>query len=357
MGRFVGDRIFKPLGMSSTLILDDHTRVVPGRAIGYSPKDDGGWRLDMSGWEQTGDGAVLTTVLDLAKWDANFYDPKVGGKPLIDGLHQRGTLAGGKVLDYAAGLVHGTYRGQATVSHGGAWAGYRAQLERYPALRTSVIVLCNAGNSQPDQLARKIADVVLGKQLAKPAIEPTPSSTPAVELKPAELGVWVGTYRESETGAVVSVTRAGDALALEGGGQMFALAPTSKRTFKLGPTPIVVELDGVAPRRKLAVRDQSFEEKYDEVTLHALSSGELAGYAGRYRSDEANTEWMLAVKDGALVATGRGLDDGVLVGSVEDEFSIASAGVTLRFSRDTRGVTGFVAGAGSVQGIRFDKVP
>jgi len=169
MARFVGDRIFKPLGMSSTLILDDHTRVVPGRAIGYSPKDDGGWRLDMSGWEQTGDGAVLTTVLDLATWDANFYDPKVGGKPLIDGLHQRGTLAGGQVLDYAAGLVHGTYRGQATVSHGGAWAGYRAQLERYPALRTSVIVLCNAGNSQPDQLARKIADVVLGKQLAKAA--------------------------------------------------------------------------------------------------------------------------------------------------------------------------------------------
>jgi len=120
---------------------------------------------------------------------------------------------------------------------------------------------------------------------------------PAVELKPAELGVWVGTYREGVTGAVVSVTRAGDALALEGGGQTFALAPTSKRTFKLGPTPIVVELDGVAPRRKLAVRDRSFEEKYDEITLHALSSGELAGYAGRYRSDEANTEWTLAVKN------------------------------------------------------------
>ena len=38
----------------------------------------------------------------------------------------------GKKLDYAAGLMMGTYRGLPTVRHGGSWAGYRADLLRFP---------------------------------------------------------------------------------------------------------------------------------------------------------------------------------------------------------------------------------
>src|SRR5687768_3033322 len=59
---FAQERIFTPLGMSSTQILDDHTLVIPRRAASYAPRRDGGFRLAIANWEQTGDGAVQTTV-------------------------------------------------------------------------------------------------------------------------------------------------------------------------------------------------------------------------------------------------------------------------------------------------------
>jgi hypothetical protein len=64
--------------MTSTHIRDDHSLPLPGGATSYSPTQ-GGYEINLSKWEQTGDGAVYTTVEDLLKWDNNFYDPKVGG--------------------------------------------------------------------------------------------------------------------------------------------------------------------------------------------------------------------------------------------------------------------------------------
>ncbi len=75
---FAAERIFGPLGMRHTQFNDSHTRIIPNRATGYSKGKNGVFGIDMSDWEQTGDGAVATTVEDLQRWDQNFYDPKVG---------------------------------------------------------------------------------------------------------------------------------------------------------------------------------------------------------------------------------------------------------------------------------------
>lgn len=363
MARFAEERIWKPLGMSRTLVYDDHTRLVPNRAIGYAPKPPG-WQLDMSQWEQTGDGAVFTTVLDLAKWDANFYEPKLGGKALVAALQEPGKLADGKVLDYAAGLFLGTYRGQATVSHSGGWAGYRAQLERFPKLGTSVAVLCNAANANPVKLARKIADVVLEKQLA-PA-EP-PAATPAtagaaagaaaIQLTTAELDAWAGKYRNTTTGEVVLISRKGDALSVEARGQTFALTPTSKTAGKLPVGELVLELAGAAPRRKLAFRSKHVDEQHEEVTPYTPAAAELAGYAGRYFSPELEAMWTLSIKDGVLRANGPGLEGDVLAPSLKDELALVASGMVLKFTRGARGVTGFVVSGGGVRGLRFEKLP
>ncbi|MGH9750406.1 MAG: serine hydrolase domain-containing protein, partial [Candidatus Polarisedimenticolia bacterium] len=165
---FARERIFEPLEMRQTHFHDDHTMIVPRRATGYAPVDGGGFRIDMSGFEQTGDGSVLTTVEDLARWDRNFYDPKVGGRAMLDALHTRGRLNDGGTIDYALGLVVDEYRGLKRVSHGGSWAGYRAQLMRFPDERFSVICLCNLSTSNPTALARRVADIHLADRFTKP---------------------------------------------------------------------------------------------------------------------------------------------------------------------------------------------
>jgi hypothetical protein len=117
----------------------------------------------MSNFEQIGDGGVQTTVEDLLLWDRNFYAAIVGDAGLLERAQVVGRLNGGRVLDYAAGLTIGEYRGLRTVRHGGAWAGYRAELLRFPDQKTSVACLCNLGSTNPSRFANQVADVVLEK--------------------------------------------------------------------------------------------------------------------------------------------------------------------------------------------------
>ncbi len=206
--RFAQSRIFGPLGMTHTHIHDDHTMVVPNRAIGYIPSDSGGpFRIEMSDWEQAGDGSVLTTVEDLVKWDENFYTGRVGGPSVLAEMVKPGKLATGKVLDYASGLFLGEYRGLKIVEHGGAWAGYRAQLMRFPTEHVSVACLCNLGTAGPTELVQRVADVYLADRL-QPAPKQAATASDTVAgagspvLPPERLQDAVGTYRNAKLGEV-----------------------------------------------------------------------------------------------------------------------------------------------------------
>src|SRR5271170_4169171 len=160
---FAAENIFTPLGMTHTQYRDNHTSLVPDRALAYDPNEKkDGYTLDVSYFEQTGDGAVHTSVEDLLRWDENFYTGQVGGKIFLAELQEHGKLNDGKVLDYAKGLVVEDYRGLHTVSHGGSWGGYRAQLLRFPDQHFSVACLCNVGDANPSRRATEVADVYLG---------------------------------------------------------------------------------------------------------------------------------------------------------------------------------------------------
>src|SRR2546426_6719455 len=121
---FAAENIFTPLAMTHTQYRDDHTSLIANRAMAYDAKEKGaGYRLDVSYFEQTGEGAVHTSVEDLLKWDENFYSGQIGGKGFLAEIQEQGKLNNGKVLDYAKGLFIQDYRGLHTVSHGGGLGG------------------------------------------------------------------------------------------------------------------------------------------------------------------------------------------------------------------------------------------
>lgn len=353
MRELVAQKIFAPLGMAASLVLDDHRRVVPNRALGYGRTARGdGWALDLSQWEQTGDGAVLTTVKDLAKWDASFYTARVGGKALVDGLLARGTLADGTPLDYAAGLFHGTYRGQPTVWHSGGWAGFRAQLLRFPQQRTSVIVLCNAASSDPRKLADAIADVVLAGKLgpAEPAAAPPAK---AATLTTAELDAWAGVYRDTKGGVSV-VRRADDRLEVVSGSEVLPLVVTGARTATLRDVPISIELLGAAPRRALRVRIRGIDERSEEVV--PVPAQAVDGLAGRYFSPELGATWVVELRGTQLVARGPGMVDAPVLAVSKDLLLIPSTGLSLEVARKGGRITGFsLRTTGIATGIAFER--
>jgi CubicO group peptidase (beta-lactamase class C family) len=206
---FAAENIFGPLRMTHTQYRDDHTALIANRALAYEPKEKkDGYTLDVSYFEQTGDGAVHTSVEDLLKWDENFYSGQVGGKEFLAEIQEQGKLNGGKVLDYAKGLVITNYRGLHRVSHGGSWGGYRAQLMRFPEQHFSVACLCNVGNADPSKRAVEVADIYLSsvmkakgaKKDDEEAEEKEPKEQPGVALTAEQLQVYAGDYRSDELG-------------------------------------------------------------------------------------------------------------------------------------------------------------
>ncbi len=219
LAAYAHEHIFAPLGMRHTRFNNDHTAIIANRATGYSPRSDGGFAVDMSNYEQTGDGAVNTSVEDLLRWDENFYTAQVGGRRALEAMQTTAVLNDGSRLTYALGLRIEPYRGLPTVSHGGSWVGYRAELLRFPEQRFSVACLCNRSDANPSRLARRVADIYLADQLG-PAEEESrsetaePAGTVAPTLDAAMLARYAGTYDSDEIGATYTVAVEGGRLVL-----------------------------------------------------------------------------------------------------------------------------------------------
>ena len=129
---FAEERIFEPLGLKDTFFQTQNYVPVKGRADGYFRMKDGRfieWPTDLN-W--IGDGGIFTTVEDLAKWDRNFYDNRLGGgQALIDEYIRPNTD-----IEYPewekhpgeAGAAMGTYTSITdfgpVVQHGGSWVGF-----------------------------------------------------------------------------------------------------------------------------------------------------------------------------------------------------------------------------------------
>ena len=362
---YAQERFFTPLGMQHTRILDDHTLVIPHRAASYEPGPDGTWVYSTSAWEQNGDGAVQTTVMDLARWDANFYEPKVGGSALIEQLQEVGRLNDGEAITYARGLIVEDYRGLRSVSHGGAWMGFRSELLRFPDTGMAAAALCNVGESDPSALARAVADVVLADQLQaapKPADaqvdadDPTPGATArAPSFEPSQ---YTGSFYNPQQALVRSVElRKGKLWYVRQGGQDSELAYEGGHRFRMLDVPSPASLQfGPAEngKKRMTLEMGSQRIRMQEVDSFAPDADALATFAGEYQSDELDTRWALVVDGGKLVVQPR---RGAAI-PLSPAFADAFVGPgLLRFQRSAGGdIAGFAVDVGRARGIGFRRV-
>jgi D-alanyl-D-alanine carboxypeptidase len=171
-GEFLAGRIFGPLNMESTRMIR-YEEVVPHRAAGYNwtgSRHERGEPLRPQA--VAGSGGLLSTVLDLAKWDAALATDF----PLHCGLKARiwtpARLNDGSpaVTDvecgphYGFGWFLGEDRGRRLVSHTGVTdAGFSSEILRLPDDGLTVIFLSNVEPVEQDQFSRRIARECLGE--------------------------------------------------------------------------------------------------------------------------------------------------------------------------------------------------
>ena len=315
--RFTKERLFEPLGMTHTSWRDDHTRVVPNRAVAYNDAKDG-FHTDMPFEDVYGNGGLLTTVGDLLKWNQNFASPKVGDQAFVAQQLQPGKFNDGRAHTYAFGLV-ATNFGTRSVEHSGSTAGYSAHLMRYPDQGVSVAVLCNV-TTDATPLAHDVADLYLSadvKSAMKAAIPPAPPALPDTSG---------GLYRHVDTGVVLTAGRPGDTWRDEGGGRL-------RVTDYMGTV-----------------------ENYTRVAAVSPSAQELKEFTGIYTSDEAETSYQAVVQNQTLVLKRRPDTVIELKPIYEDAFDGPHLGLVI-FRRDASGrVTALSVHQDRVWDLRFKRV-
>lgn len=160
---FFKKNVFEPLGMFDTHFHDDVSVIVRNRASGYSPADDGGFRINMTQLEQIGTGSIFTTIEDFYRWDQNFYKNKLGNgsQSLIEMVETPGKLNNGESANYGFGLNITTLYGLRTIGHGGSFVGFRSYYLRFPDHRFSIVVLANQGPFPDEEVAQEIAKIYL----------------------------------------------------------------------------------------------------------------------------------------------------------------------------------------------------
>jgi CubicO group peptidase (beta-lactamase class C family) len=217
-GEFSTERLFKPLGLTSTQWRDDYTRLVKGRAQAYTPRRSGGWELTMPFENAVGNGGLLTTVTDLLNWTAMLDHPTPAWRALSDSMHVRGILTNGDTITYALGLMVDKYRGLPRVEHSGATAGYRADLERFPGKGVAIAVLCNDASANPGSQVHELEDALLVKELgpAPAAVVRAPRTEPASTWTPTarELAGLTGKYYSSDVRSTLTISVENGALIL-----------------------------------------------------------------------------------------------------------------------------------------------
>src|ERR1700722_4531839 len=351
---FARRRLFEPLKMASTHFHDDHRMIVPRRATGYAPRADGTFEIDMSNFEELGDGSVMTTVEDLARWDQNFYAPTVGGRIAIDELQDSGIRSDGTKTPYAMGLILDRYRGIPRVQHTGEWVGYRASFLRFPLQKLSVILLCNTlGELDPLALSEGVADIYLGVGESMPA-EGNSRSAPTA----SDLASYVGTYWNAETFAYLRFIAVAGTLALENGdsaqklsyaghGEFQAQNSTTRYAFHRSATGITVD----------AMDDDSDPVVLERIPARAPED-DLSAYAGTYYNDELGASWTLENRGAQLVRAQWMFPAQTLKPVLPDTFTgdLSEGTYALRFTRNDAGqVDGFEVGTTMVRPLRFSR--
>lgn len=358
------ERVFKPLGMRHTLVVDDHERIIKQRAASYRLTEGVEYKTVVLPYSAYGAGGIYSTVTDLARWVSNFEEPKVGDLKTIAQMYQRGILNSGDTLSYAFALGISEYRDLKRIGHSGSLAGYRAYVGRFPDKSMSIIVLSNLASFDAAGLAMQVADLYLAEYFTKPKSDSPVkdvSKLEAVEIDPEAADDCAGDYEvESRTGVIATFWREGD--------QYFAQAtefpavelfPASDSTFFNKDVDLFITF-----HRKNTGKVSRYTSQLQGATASGLriqlyrpSPEELSTYAGRYYSPELETAYTLMVEDGKLIAKHRRHSDFEIRPIEKNRFhGDAWFFREVRFERDSTGrITSLRVSNGRTRNILLEK--
>jgi CubicO group peptidase (beta-lactamase class C family) len=222
---FMRNQVFLPLGLAQTMY-DDPRKVMPRRARGYVRDGDGFANAPyLSMTQPFAAGALVSTVDDLARWDAALSSGRLLSAASIARMFTPYRLASGESSGYGLGWQLASHDGHVFAEHGGGIPGFACDVIRLADDRTYVAVLSNQSSRAARRAARMLAALAIGRPFTNPKAATIPAET---------LDSYAGTYLHGAD--TWTVSRSGSLLRLGSGGDTIDLTPSTAATF--------FELDG-----------------------------------------------------------------------------------------------------------------
>jgi len=358
---FTEERIFKPLDMSNTLFYDDHEKIVKNRAYSYHSVNDNQYKKSVLNFANVGATSLFSTVEDLALWSMNFSSNIVGDKDLITKMNTLAVLNNGETFGGAYGQFIDTYKGLNQIQHGGADAGYRSYLGRFPDQNFAVMVFSNLAQSNPGDLALQVANLYL-----KGAFEKESNATNApkgnieyIKIPSKRLEDLSGHFWNEDQKYARKIYVKNDTLRyFREEGNENALVPITPKEFKMTDVNVDLRVIFSNPNEKrqmtVLINDEEPIISY-EFTPPKYEISDLKEFIGEYFSPELNTTYKAVLKDDKLTFTHARSSDFIITAAKSDLFLFE--GYSFMFERnDNNQITGFRVSAGRVQNLWFKKL-
>lgn len=377
MAEYAEKHIFKPLGMHNTHFHNNHKAIVKNRASGYRPKrgdstdnaneeskEDQNYEISMTTLNMIGDGGIFTTINDIKIWDDAYYDSEILSKNFWKEMTTETVLNNGKQIRYAAGLGMGVYKGLDTVSHAGAFVGFRAELVRFPEQKFTVAVFANRSDANPTSMAFQVADVYLKDDFKEATKNESEDESDANEKSNnhdtnAPLEYLIGDY-ELEPGIKITVSiKEGTLHAYQlWNDKEYDFEPIegSINSYKIVDDDAFVFAFNDLKENKAQVinlTQNGSHSDWKRVEKVDTSDIVLGDFVGDYYSKELDVVYQIQLDDETLTVSVGNNDPVPLKVSAIDQLMFN--GIVSDFERNNEVISGFKMAAGRVKNLTFVK--
>ena len=338
---FIQKNIFDALGMKHSFY-GSASRVIARRIPGYEKGNNGYQNAAyLSMTQPYAAGSLLSSVDDLALWDAALYTNKLLKQASLQRAWTSYRLKSDEATNYGYGWAIGEYEGHRLIMHGGGINGFITNAIRLPNEHIYVAVLTNCEGREPSpmEVSLRIAALALNKPMREPA---------AIALPENALEAYVGVYQIDEKRERVITRMAAQLYSQASGGTKKEIFPMSETVFffkddnsvrfhfKKDAAGKIIEMDArryYGPREIAKKTDKPIPTERQTISVDAAS---YAQYAGEYELAPGFT--LTITHEGAqLMAQATGQPKFEIFPEEEHKFFLKVVDAQIEFIKETSG--------------------
>ncbi|WP_299215853.1 serine hydrolase domain-containing protein [uncultured Aquimarina sp.] len=288
------EKIFTPLGMNNTTVVDNKNTVIMNKAYSYNLSGNNYIKNPVK-LSTIGSSGIFTTIEDLGLWVKNYQKITFGKREFYERMQTITVLNSGKKTNYGLGLQHDKHKGIDVVFHGGGTESYRSYILHAPEHELSLIFLSNKGGMLGLDVMYNALEIILKDAIQEKKVDKTVNNK---NLKKLE-----GTYEIFPGSYYTFIAEKGNLYFQEFGRTDKTLLPVlDKNVFNFPLIPhsrFTFYKDHV----DFHIADMTYPCAKTVLKLPKPESINLYNFTGTYKNTEHNTSYDLVVRNNNLIAT------------------------------------------------------